>query len=86
MLIEDVVFLDGDNACEYLDLLDEEGAEAALEKLKEWHYPREHSTRTEMPHGSSDRTFRKDGYVLSWNKGLGHIGLCFIVEDDKEAV
>ena len=86
MLIEDVVFMQGDEAQEYLDLLDNEGAEVALEKLKEWHYPNEHATRTELPNGSSDRTFKQGQYFLSWNSGLGYIGLSYIVEDSKEAV
>lgn len=72
---EDVVFLQGDEAFEPLERLDREGPDAALEYLKQWHYPGEHQGSQEEKHGREDKVYRKDGYVMSWNPRLGYIGL-----------
>lgn len=80
MTYEDVVFFQGDAATEHLDLLENEGPEAVVKTLSEWHYPNEHEIRTELPHGTTDRTFEKDGYILSWNRNVGTIGLLFKID------
>ena len=72
---EDVVFLQGDEAYEPLERLDREGPEAALEYLKQWHYPGEHQGSQTLGHGSEDKTYEKDGYIMSWNPQLEYIGL-----------
>ena len=72
---EDVVFLQGDDAFQPLEILDSKGADAALEYLKQWHYPGEHQGSQELGHGSGDKTYEKDGYIMSWNSRLGYIGL-----------
>lgn len=74
---EDVVFLQGEEADEALAILDEEGEEAALEYLKQWHYPGEHDARASVGTGSSDDTYEDDGYTMSWNKRIGYIGLMY---------
>ena len=72
---EDVVFLQGDEAYEPLERLDREGPDAALEYLKQWHNPGQHMGNQELGHGSSDQTYEKDGYIMSWNSRLDYIGL-----------
>jgi hypothetical protein len=72
---EDVVFLQGDEAYEPLERLDREGPDAALEYLKQWHYPGEHQGSQEEKHGREDKVYRKDGYTMSWNPALEYIGL-----------
>lgn len=74
---EDVVFLQGDEAEEPMNILDEKGVDAALEYLKQWHYPGEHMGRKELPHGTNDKTYEKDGYIMGWNPHLPYIGLTY---------
>ena len=73
----EIVFLQGDEAREPLDLLDREGAAAAMSYLTQWDFggESEHSPRT-RPWGTSDHTFRDGDYVMSYNTRLGYIGLC----------
>ncbi len=42
---EDIVFLQGDQAEEYLATLETEGEQVALEALMDWHDPGTHDTR-----------------------------------------
>jgi len=72
---ERVIFLQGDEADEALKILDEEGQDAALEYLKQWHDPGNHMGSDELGHGTRDRTYEKDGYHMSWNSYLNYIGL-----------
>jgi hypothetical protein len=74
---EDVVFIQGEEAQEPLDILDNEGPDAALEYLKQWHDPGHHMGREDLGHGTSDETYEKDGYIMSWNSRLGYIGLIY---------
>lgn len=76
---ERVVFFQiGDEADEILNIIDDDGPEAAIEYAAQWHYPGEHETAAEMGHGSADNVFHSDdGYILSWNTGLGYAGLEF---------
>lgn len=71
-------------ADEALDILDEEGEEAALEHLAQWHHPGEHETSDEESAGDDDDVFEQDGYILSWNSRIGYIGLEFDTEADDE--
>lgn len=82
---ERVVFAQGDDADEPLGILDSDGEDAAIEYLAEWHNPGEHETGDDLSHGSADDNFESDdGYILSWNTGLGYIGLDFDTEFDLE--
>lgn len=77
---EDVVFLQGDEAEEALQILNNDGREAALNYLAQWHSPGHSMGRNELPHGTQDKTFEKDGYHMSWNPYLGYIGLVYDTE------
>jgi hypothetical protein len=81
---EDVVFLQGDEAYEPLERLDREGPDAALEYLKQWHYPGEHQGSQVLGHGSEDKTYEKDGYIMSWNPRLDYIGLQYDMSKSAE--
>jgi hypothetical protein len=83
---EDVVFLQGDEAYEPLERLDREGPDAALEYLKQWHYPGEHQGSQEETHGVNDKVYRKDGYTMSWNPALEYIGLQYDMSKLNEPV
>jgi mannose-6-phosphate isomerase-like protein (cupin superfamily) len=81
---ENVVFLQGDEAYDALERLDREGEDAALEYLKQWHYPGEHEGASEEGHGTDDKVYRKDGYVMSWNPRIGYIGLQYDLSQMNE--
>ncbi len=72
---EDVVFLQGDESIEALDILQNEGEDEALEYLKQWHFPGEHPKIEGRGIGSSDKTYEKDGYIMFYNTPLEYIGL-----------
>jgi hypothetical protein len=74
-----IVFMQGDEATEPLAILDEQGFDAAIEYLAQWDLePGEHFN--EPSHGTSDYTHTTDdNLLLSWNQGLGYIGLERIV-------
>ena len=78
---EDVFFAQGDDADEILEIIQQKGERAALEYMKQWHYPGEHMTRSEPGHGADDETFEKDGYILSYNPRIGYAGLVYRQED-----
>ncbi len=48
-----------------------------LEYLKSWDYGNEseHSPQPEPSHGGNDEIFESGDYILSWNTGLGYVGL-----------
>jgi hypothetical protein len=85
---EDIVFLQGDEAYQPLEILSTKGKDAALEYLKQWHYPGEHQGSQELGHGTGDQTYEKDGYIMSWNSSIGYIGLQYdlskLNEDDEQ--
>lgn len=81
---ERVIFFDGEEADDVFDLIDEYGEEDAIAHLSQWHYPGEHETSDEPGAGTSDETYEnQDGYIMSWNRGLGYIGLEFDTEADE---
>ena len=74
---EDVVFLQGDEAEEPLELLDEDGEEAALRYLKDWHSPGEHDVRQALPHGEMDYSYESGDYIMGYSLRLGYVGLVY---------
>ena len=79
---EDVVFLDGSEADEALSILNQEGEDAAMEYLKQWHDHGNHMGREELPFGTSDRAYEKDGYIMGYNEPLGYISLVYDSQND----
>lgn len=77
MIYHSIVFMQGDEATEPLEILDNKGAKAAIDYLAQWDYgtEMEHSPVTEPPWGDSDHTEKRGSYVLSYNTHLGYIGL-----------
>lgn len=79
---EDVVYMQGQEAEEAMEILETLGKDAALKHLMQWHYPGEHMGRNEESHGNSDRTYRKDGYIMSWNTNIPYINLQYDTESE----
>lgn len=79
-----VVFLQGSEADEVLDMIDRDGPDAAMEYLKNWDYGDE-TTDAAMenghvydlpPAGMLDREVRDGDYQMTYNHTFGHVGLC----------
>lgn len=88
----DIVFMQGDEGCEVVDRLCRvEGVVAhgatdatiadAIEYLSQWDYGDDDNVRADLGAGSRDEIVERDGYVLTWNLGLGYVGLSRRVED-----
>lgn len=78
-----VVFLQGSEADEVLDLIDREGADAAIEHLAGFDYGEETVQAAlengyvydEPPTGALDKVATRDVYTLTYNPFLGHVSL-----------
>ena len=95
-----VVFLQGEEADAMLDLIDKNGAEAAIQHLSQWDYGDETRDAAlvngyvydEIPQSSTDRVIRDDasGYALTYNQQFGYVSLLRhfdpVVGDTREVV
>lgn len=81
---EEVVSLDGQEANHALNILMQDGKDEAMEYLKQWHNPGQGMGSETLGHGSMDKTYEKDGYIMNWNSALGYIGLVYDTEFGKE--
>lgn len=78
-----VVFLQGTEADEVLDLIDMEGVQAGIAHLAQWDFGDETTGAAfvngevydQLPAGQWDRSFEADGYVLTYNPQMGYVGL-----------
>lgn len=78
-----VVFLQGEEADEVLAILDRDGTDAVIEHLSMWDYGDETTDAALIngyvydtpPLSGLDRLATVDGYALTYNPSLGHIGL-----------
>lgn len=79
-----VVFLQGEEADQVLDMIERDGAAAAIEHLKGWDYGEETTQAAlengyvydEPPTGALDRVVTgEDGYTLTYNPFAGHVSL-----------
>ena len=84
--IEQVVFLQGEEAEKALDILDQEGWICLYEYLEQWHRPGEHETTEKHSYGPDDlvSTFLirgLGGYSISVNRSLRCVGMEFMPQD-----
>ena len=80
MKIERIVFMQGQEAEEALNIYDEEGVTALFSHLIQWHYPDErYETSEELGAGVSDRIIQVGNYVLTINSRVGYCGLEHII-------
>ncbi|UNX55465.1 hypothetical protein MF406_04155 [Georgenia sp. TF02-10] len=78
-----VVFHQGAEADEVLDLIDRDGSDAAIEYLRGWDYGDETTDAAlengyvydEPPTGQLDRTVTDGDYTLTYNPLMGHVSL-----------
>jgi hypothetical protein len=82
---ESVVFLQGDEAIEWLEKLDVFGEEAVVRELIAAYYnpnEDEYEVYSHPPHGARDFTFQHGKYILTYNLGLGYVGLVAELEQE----
>ena len=75
MLLEHIVFLQGDDAIEALTRLKDQGEEFAIEYLLLWDYG-EGEQYNYSYWGKGDIIYSQDDLILSYNLSLGYINLC----------
>ena len=80
-IYEKVIFLQDSNAQTALSILENEGKEAVLEHLQQWHYPGEHETDTQPSYGSSSQIYKSGNYIVYYNSSLDYIGLDYLKEE-----
>jgi hypothetical protein len=81
---EEIVFIQGEEAEEPMEILDSQGLEAVLKYLQQWDYGE--SPVVEMDYllnvGNSDIIEEINGYLISYQRGIPYIGLTKIVDED----
>lgn len=70
-----IVFMQGSEADEPLDILNNDGPEALLAYLQQWDYGEYYDVSDEPSAGSGDRTIEMGEYIISYNSRIGYIGL-----------
>ena len=83
----EIVFFQGSEADEPLDILEVKGEEACMEYCKQWDYGDGFYESPAIPWGSDDDLFQDGAYILAYNTKLGYVGLCRVenVENTEEA-
>jgi hypothetical protein len=79
MKYKEVVFLQGEEATEVLEILEEEGENAAFQHLLQWDYGESSITEGDFPFGSTDKLFYKAHFIMCYNNKVGYIGLIEVV-------
>ena len=70
-----VIFMQGDEANEPLQLLKKKSVMAAVRYLREWDYGEYYEINDQPGKGTNDSYEICLGYLVSWNAPLGYIGL-----------
>lgn len=79
-----VVFLQGHEADEPLDILNKKGTEAVLQYLQQWDNGDYHEIETQSSAGKDDTKYEIDGYLICVNPHVGYIGLEKIINENSE--
>jgi hypothetical protein len=80
MKFQRIVFMQGQDADEAMEIYENEGTSGLLTYLLQWHYPNEYyETSNELAAGTSDRVVKINDYVLTINSRIGYCGLEYIV-------
>ena len=89
MKYSNIIFLQGEEANEVINILEKQGEQKAFDYLQQWNYgesPIETNNNQDFtPWGTNDRLYKIDNYVMSYNLGIPYIGLTEInIKDCKE--
>jgi len=80
-----IVFMQGEEANEPLEILNSQGEKAALNYLMQWDMADSHDTSVGSRAGRNDDQYQEGNYLMSWNDRIGYIGLERIEDSIKEA-
>lgn len=75
MKYKEIIFLQGEEATEVLEILEEEGENVAFQYLLQRDYGESPITEGEFPFGSIDKLFYREHFIMSYNTKVGYIGL-----------
>lgn len=75
-----IIFLQGEEANEPLNILDEQGEQATFEYLQQWNHRELNEVERFAPGGMNDTLYKSKGYVMSYNLNIGYISLTKIIE------
>ena len=89
----DVVFMQGDDATEVIDLIEEIGEHAALEHLTEWDFGVETEFRAhvagqiydELTKHPGDWTYSHGEHVMTYNTRRGYVALYRVIRNGDTA-
>ena len=83
-MIAEVIFLQDHTAMEYLEQLEEQGVNSTIYALAQWDYGEYVNIYQKRPWGNADCVvYALDGYILTYNRSLGYIGLYYAVVRDR---
>ena len=75
MLLQHIVFFQGNDAEIPLDMIKDQGEEVAIEYLEQWDFGE--GQEYDYPYwGNGDTVYKQDDLILTYNKKFGYIGLC----------
>ena len=77
-----IIFLQGKDAEDFLEIIRDLGESAAMNYLKEWDMGDSCDESETHPAGRSDSSFISGAYIMSYNKSLSYVGLCRVVESE----
>jgi len=73
-----IVYIQGDEAGEALDVLEKDGHKALLEYLKQWDYGDNYDEERKPKWGTEDRKIMFGNYVISQNRHIPSVGLTLL--------
>lgn len=76
-----IVFISGSEAEEPLNILNDNGINDAIKYLSQWDYGEYHQISKTPAKGTSDKYKQVGDYLITWNNGLGYIGLERIIQN-----
>lgn len=81
----DVIFIQGEEADEAIDILQNHGEDAVIKYLSQWDQGEYHTiySHYDKTVGASDDIYETDQYVLTYNTRLNYIGLLTKLPKDK---
>ena len=77
-----IIFLQGEDAEEVLEIIRDQGESAAMNYLKEWDMGDSCDESETHPAGRSDSSFIRGNYIMNYNDSLSYVGLCRVVESE----
>ena len=75
MQFVNIVFCQGDDSIEPLNIYNELGIDNAIEYLAQWDYGENDNVQNTLGSGTTDRIIERGDYILTLNLKYGYIGL-----------